>query len=97
MQLHFVGKNIEVTQALKDFTTEKFDHLEKRFSHITKINVTFSVEHIAQIAEATIVFTGHEIHASAQADDMYVAIDALIDKLAGQITKHKEKIIDSHR
>lgn len=97
MQLHFLGKNIDLTSALKDYATEKFQPLAKHFNHITKINVVFRVEHISQIAEATAHFNGNEIHASATEDDMYQAIDALSDKLDSQIRKHKEKLIDKHR
>ena len=97
MQLHFVGKNIEVTPALKDITTQKMQALEKRYNHISKINVVFEVEHVTNIAEATVFISGSEIHAAAKDEDMYKAIDILVAKLAGQITKHKEKIIDSHR
>lgn len=97
MQLHFVGKNIEVTDALKNVTIEKFKHLEKRFNNITNVHVVFHIEHLDQIAEATVHYQGAEIHATAKEDDMYKAIDALVDKLMGQITKHKEKLIDSHR
>jgi putative sigma-54 modulation protein len=97
MQLQLVGKNIEITPALKTFTSDKLKSLEKRFNQITTVNFVLLVEHKTQIAEATLHFDGTEIHASAKDDDMYKAIDQVIAKLMGQITKHKEKIIDSHR
>ncbi|VVC76125.1 Ribosome hibernation promoting factor [Aquicella siphonis] len=97
MQLQFVGKNIDVTPALKSFTTEKMKSLEKRFTNITSVNVVFHVEHNSHVAEATVHMDGTEIHAHAQDDDMYKAINLVVDKLLGQMTKHKEKIIDSHR
>lgn len=97
MELHFVGKNITVTPALKSFATEKLQSLEKRFDHITTVNIVFHVEHDAQIAEATAHIDGTEIHARAEDTDMYKAITLMVDKLLGQMTKHKEKIIDSHR
>lgn len=96
MQLHFVGRNLEVTDALKIFTTEKLKPLEKRYSHITQVNIVFHVERTDQIAEATVHFHGAEIHAAAKSDDMYHSIDALVDKLLGQIHKAKEKITE-HR
>ena len=92
MQLHFIGRNIEVTPALKSFTEEKFQRLARRHTNITKINITFHIENLTHIAEATAHFDGIEIHASAESTDMYVAIDELVDKLISQITKHKEKI-----
>jgi putative sigma-54 modulation protein len=97
MQLHFVGKNIEITPALKEITAQKLQILEKHYQHISKINIVFEVEHITQIAEATVFMSGAEVHAAAKDNDMYKAIDLLVAKLASQITKHKEKIIDSHR
>ncbi len=95
MQIHFTGRNIEVTPALKTFTEEKMTRLSHR-NTLSKINVVFHVENVTHIAEATIHLNGSDIHASAKADDMYAAIDMLVDKLAGQITKHKEKHSD-HR
>jgi putative sigma-54 modulation protein len=97
MQLHYTGKNIEVTTALKTFTAEKFKPLEKRYSHITNVYVVFIVEKNDQIAEATVHANGAEIHATAKSEDMYQSIEALAHKLLGQITKHKEKESEHQR
>lgn len=97
MQLHFTGRNIEVTPALKTFTQEKFQRLERRHANIGNINIIFQIENLTHTVEATVHMSGVEIHAEAQAEDMYAAIDELVDKLATQITKHKEKESDHHR
>ena len=97
MQLHFVGKNIEMTEALKKYMTDKFKPLEKRHGHTTQAHIVLHIERADQIAEATLHLDGTEIHASAKSNDMYQSIDLLVDKLLGQMQKHKEKIIDSHR
>lgn len=91
MQLNFTGRNIEVTPALKNFSEEKLQRLERRDDSISKINVKFEIENVTHIAEAELHLKGTELHASAKADDMYSAIDLLVDKLLTQITKHKEK------
>lgn len=91
MELQFIGRNIEITPALKEFTTEKFEKIKHRDSHISHVEVTFQVENVTHIAEANLHLYGSHIHATAEAKDMYSAIDALIDKLLGQITKYKEK------
>lgn len=96
MQLHFTGRNIEVTPAIKDYATDKFQKIARRDNSIQSVNIIFQLENITHIAEATLHVDGIEMHASAQANDLYAAIDALIDKLMGQITKHKEKSTD-HR
>ncbi|MDR3477594.1 MAG: ribosome-associated translation inhibitor RaiA [Gammaproteobacteria bacterium] len=95
MQISFTGRNIEVTPALKSFTEEKMDRLQNR--HVSKMHVTFHVENLTHIAEATAHVNGTELHASAKSEDMYSAIDLLADKLLGQINKHKEKDSDHHR
>lgn len=96
MNLHFTGRHIEITQALKDFTTEKFSVLEKRDHTISNVYVIFHIEHLTHTAEATVHISGAEIHATAKDDDMYKAIVTLVDKLLNQITKHKEKVTDHH-
>lgn len=97
MQLNFTGKNIEVTPALKSFTAEKFNILEKRYPTIHYINIVFYVEHMTQTVEATLHFNGLEIHATAKDNDMYKAIELLADKLQIQLNKHKQKNIEGHR
>lgn len=92
MQINFTGHRIEVTPALRTFTQEKFDRLERHFDKITAINVIFDVEKLRQIAEATILIAKGELHASSESEDMYAAIDDLVDKLDRQLKKHKEKI-----
>jgi putative sigma-54 modulation protein len=95
MEIHFTARNFDTTPALKSFTNEKMQKLEQRDNHIKNVNVIFQIEHSEHIAEANLHFLGADINATAKAKDMYTAIDLLVDKLLGQITKHKEKI--AHR
>jgi putative sigma-54 modulation protein len=94
MQLSFTGRNIDLTDALKNFTQEKFQRVERRDHHISKIDVVFRIENLTHTAEATAHLPGAEIHAKAEGLDMYTAIDELVDKLSKLITKHKEKNCD---
>ena len=97
MQLNLTGKNLKITPAIKTHTEDKFDHLHKRYSQINSIHVILHIENIDHYAEATVHFHGSELHASAKASDMYLAIDALVENLSGQMHKQKEKSIDSQR
>lgn len=99
MQVSIEGHHVEVTPALRAFTEEKFDRLERHFDQITAINVILNIEKIRQIAEATILVNKGEIHASSESEDLYAAIDVLVDKLNRQLLKHKEKLLDkrNHR
>jgi putative sigma-54 modulation protein len=96
MQLSISGHHVEVTDALKSYTSEKLSKLERHFDHITNVHVVLSVEKLQQRAEATMHVSGAELFADANAEDMYAAIDALTDKLDRQILKHKEKLVNRH-
>jgi putative sigma-54 modulation protein len=91
MQINITGHHLDVTPALRAFTEEKFDKLHRHFDQITSINVVFDVEKLRQIAEATVFVARGELHASAESEDLYAAIDSLVDKLDRQLIKHKEK------
>lgn len=95
MLINITGHHIDVTPALRAFTEEKFDKLERHFDQIKSINVVFNVEKLRQIAEATVHVNKGELHATSESEDLYAAIDALIDKLERQLSKHKEKTINT--
>ena len=58
--------------------------------------MTLTVEKLVQKAEATVHASGAELHANADDENMYAAIDGLTDKLDRQLLKHKEKM-NNHR
>ena len=92
MQINLSGHHVEVTDSMRDYVTEKFAKLERHFDHINNVNVILNVEKLIQKAEATVHVNGGELFATAEHDDMYAAIDGLIDKLDRQVIKHKEKL-----
>ena len=96
MQLTITGHHIDVTEALKTKVESKLSKLERHFDHLTAVHCILTVEKLEHKAEATVHFSGGTIHADAIEEDMYAAIDALIDKLTRQVTKHKEKLTDHH-
>ncbi len=96
MQLSITGHHIDVTDALRNYVTEKLQKLERHFDHITNVHVVLSVEKLRHRAEATIHISGAEVFADSDCDDLYAAIDKLTDKLDRQVIKHKEKLEDRH-
>ncbi len=92
MQINLTGHHIDITQSLRSFVTGKMEKLERHFDHINNVHVVLSVEKLRQIAEAKLNVNGGEIFANSESEDMYAAIDVLIDKLDRQIIKHKEKM-----
>jgi putative sigma-54 modulation protein len=70
--------------------------LERHVDAVSDIHCILTVEKLLHKAEATAHMSGGTIHADATADDMYAAIDALVDKLDRQAKKYKEKVTDHH-
>lgn len=88
------GKNIDVTEGLRQSIYDKLGRLEKFFSDGTNIQVTFSVEKERQKIEVTIPMKGHIIRAEQVSDDMYVSIDMVVEVIERQVTRYKKKILD---
>ncbi len=97
MHITVSGQQMDVTSPLRDYVTNKMERIERHFDHVTNTNVVLHVEKTRHLAEATIQAKGATLHANAEAQDMYAAIDALTSKLDRQVKKHKEKKTDHHR
>ncbi len=94
LPIQFTSLKTENSEQLRKFTTEKFTRLSKFAANITSIHVTFSVDKLRHIAEASVHVPKTEIHARAESEDMYKTIDFLVDKLMRQLAKYKEKVTD---
>ncbi len=91
MQLNVSGHHVEVTDPLRNYVESKFERLQRHFDNITNTQVTLIVEKMVQKAEATMHISGADLFAQAESEDMYAAIDLLVDKLDRQLIKRKEK------
>jgi putative sigma-54 modulation protein len=94
MQVNISGHQLVVTDALRDYVGEKLGRLERHFDKITNVQVTMEVAKLKQKIEATLHVAGGEVVANAEHQDMYAAIDLLVDKLDRQLIKHKEKQLE---
>jgi len=91
MQIILTGHHVDITDALKDYVDNKFERLSRHFDHVINAHVILSVEKLRQQAEATIQVNGGSLFADSVHEDMYAAIDGLVDKLDRQMIRHKEK------
>ena len=96
MQINLTGHHVDITSALRDYVDTKFERLERHFDHVTNVHVVLTVEKLRQKAEANLHLNGANVFADATHEDMYAAIDSLVDKLDRQVKKHKEKMTN-HR
>jgi putative sigma-54 modulation protein len=91
MHVIVTGHHLEITEALKAHIDSKFEKLARHFDNVTDVHVILTVEKLVQKAEATLQISGAKLFAEDSQEDMYVAIDNMVDKLDRQITKYKEK------
>ena len=96
MQVTITGHHLEVTEALHNYANTKLEKLNNHHDRITSVQVRLTVDKMAQIAEGTLHVSGKDLHAEASHEDLYAAIDLLVDKLDRQLLKHKE-ILRAHR
>ncbi|MFT4580709.1 MAG: putative sigma-54 modulation protein [Gammaproteobacteria bacterium] len=97
MQLSISGHHVEISDSLKSYINNKMQKVERHFDHVIDAHVVLDVEKQRHKAETTLQLSGGTIHAASENDDMYVAIDAMVDKLDRQVRKHKEKLSDHHQ
>jgi len=91
MNLHMTGHHLEITPALRQYALSKMDRINRHFDHVIDVNMIMTVDKLRQKVEANVHLSGKDIFAESVDEDMYAAIDLLVDKLDRQIIKHKEK------
>lgn len=98
MQLEVTGQNIDVTQAMRAYLQEKTERLERHYDNLISGHFVMRLDKLEHTAEGTVHVGGktNALHAVATAEDMYAAIDGLIDKLDRQVRRYKSRITD-HR
>lgn len=96
MQIDITGHHVEITDSMRQYVEDKMQKLERHFDKVSNMHVILSVENVRQKAEATLHLSGQDIFAEDTQDNMYAAIDSLLDKLDRQVVKYKEKIKNHH-
>lgn len=96
MQLNVSGHHVEVTASLREYVESKIEKTARHFDLVSDVHCILTVEKLRHKAEATIQLNGGTIYAEATEEDMYAAIDSLVDKLERRVRKYKEKLVDHH-
>ncbi|MDM9383795.1 ribosome-associated translation inhibitor RaiA [Chlorogloeopsis sp. ULAP01] len=97
MKLVIHGKNIEITDAIRDYVHQKIEKAVNHFQNITnEVDVHLSVARNPRInpkqsAEVTIYANGSVIRAEESSENLYASIDLVADKIARQLRKYKER------
>ena len=94
MKITITGKDLQATEAIKDYVAKKVQRVEKYFANdleTMEVTVTIKAEKNAQIAEMYVSVKGDSFKAVTEDKDLYASIDKDIDILEGQIRKNKTK------
>lgn len=101
MNLTISGHHLDVTPPLREYVLTKLDRVTRHFDQVVDINVLLTVEKLKekerrQKAEVTLHVKGKDIFIESANEDMYAAIDELMDKLDRQVCRHKDRLQDHH-
>jgi putative sigma-54 modulation protein len=91
MNLSVTGHHLSVTPALRTYLESKLERILRHFDHVIDVSVILSVEKLRQRAEVTLHARAKDIFVEVDHQDMYAAIDTMIDKLDRAVLKHKQR------
>lgn len=91
MNLSINGRHLDITPAIREYVTSKLGRVLRHFDHVIDTQVILSVEPVQHKAEVTMHLPGKDIHCEATAENLYAAIDALIDKTDRKVIQYKDK------
>lgn len=92
MNLNITGLNFDVTEAVRSRVTEKLQRISRHSDDIINVTVTLSQEKNDPKAAANVHLSGKDLHVEhVGGENMYAAIDTLMDKLDRAVVQHKEK------
>lgn len=97
MRISITGRNVYVTDSMKDYAFEKISKIERFHNHIMDIHVTMDVQKMEQSVVILLHLEHFRVKVSASSTDMYASIDKAVEKLRAKIRRWKDKIQDHHK
>ena len=91
MNVQVSGHHVEITPAIRGYVLTKLERVQRHFDHVIDVNVILSVDKLRQKAEINVRVPGKDIYVESNEEDLYAAIDLMMDKLDRQIIKYKDK------
>jgi len=92
MQVAVTFRHMETDEGVKVYVRDKVQKLQKYILNPTEIHVVLAVEKFRHIAEITIVGDGRSLNSQGRDNDLYAAIDQMVDKMERQIRERREKV-----
>ena len=93
MALNITFRNLDSSDAIRNYATDRVSRVKKYLESPFDANVVLSVEKFRHIADVTISFDGSTINGQEETEDLYSAIDMVMDKIERQVKKFRGKQI----
>ncbi len=94
---NILGRNVFVTQAMKDYALEKLSKIERFHHHLVEVQVTLDIQKLEHTCMVILAFNHYKIKVSGVSTDMYASIDKAIDKLQSKVRRWKKRIQEHHQ
>lgn len=94
--IQITGRNVEVTDSIRDYATEKVSKIERFMNRIIDVNVIMDIQRLDHRVEIIVKTGNTKITSSASTTDMYASIDQAVAKLEAQLLRYKSKLQDHH-
>lgn len=92
MQVSVTFRNMESRETVRQYALEKISKLKKYLDTPIEANAVLIVEKHRHIADVNLIANRVTMNAREETEDMFSAIDRVVEKLERQVLKHKEKI-----
>jgi putative sigma-54 modulation protein len=94
MNLTISGHHLEVTPAIREYVQNKLERITRHFDQVIDSHVILAIDNLTekdkrQKAEINLRLSGKMVHVESVAQDLYAAIDLLMDRLDRQVMKYK--------
>jgi putative sigma-54 modulation protein len=99
MNLTISGHHLEVTPAIREYVQSKLERITRHFDQVIDSHVILAIDNLTQKekrqkAEINLRVSGKTVHVESAAQDVYAAIDMLMDRLDRQVEKYKTMVKD---
>ena len=92
MNLSITGRHLDITPAIREYVMNKMARVSRHFDNVIDTQVILSIDRLNHTADVTMRLRGKDIHCEAIDENLYAAIDLLVDKIDRQVIKYKTKV-----
>ena len=92
MQVAVTFRHMKTHEGVKAYVKEKVGKLQKYIENPREVHVVLAVEKFRHIAEITVVGNGGIFNSQGRDNDLYAAIDQMVDKMERQVRERREKV-----